>query len=61
MLMFTMVFFSLHLDYKSKKFMYYTYLVTTLLGVFSMLCFVVFLAQTIQGFVGSGDCKFIDI
>lgn len=56
LLIFAIVFFSLHLDYKSKKFVYYIYLVSTLLGVFSMLTFIVLLVQTILGFVGTGDC-----
>lgn len=56
LLILAMVFFSLHLDYKSKKFIYYAYLVSTLLGAFAMLSFIVFLVQVILGFVGSGDC-----
>lgn len=54
-------FFSLHLDYKSKKFIYYTYLVSTILGILSMLSFIVFVAQTVQGFIGTGDCKIFPI
>ena len=54
-------FFSLHLDYKSKKFIYYTYFVSTVLGLLSMLSFIVFLAQTVQGFIGTGDCKLCPI
>jgi hypothetical protein len=61
LLILAMIFFSLHLDYKNKKFIYYGYLVSTLLGVFTMLTFIVFLAQTILGLIGVGDCIFPSI
>ena len=41
LLIFAILFLSLHLDYKSKRFVYYCFLVTTLLGVFAMLTFIV--------------------
>jgi hypothetical protein len=57
LLILAIVFFSLHLDYKAKRFVYYANLVSTLLGVFSFLTFVIFLVQLILGFVGVGDCN----
>lgn len=57
LLIFAILFFSLHLDYKSKRFVYYANLVTTLLGLFAMLTFIVLALQVILGLVGSGDCN----
>lgn len=57
LLILAIIFFSLHLDYKSKRFIYYANLVSTLLGVFSFLTFIIFLIQLILGLVGAGDCK----
>lgn len=57
LLILAIIFFSLHLDYKAKRFVYYANLVSTLLGLFSFLTFIVFLLQTILGFVGVSDCN----
>ncbi len=55
------MFYSLHLDHKNKKFIYFSYLATTIAGILSTISFLVFLVQTIQGFVGKGDCNILFI
>lgn len=53
--MLTMLFFSLHLDYKHKRFIYYSYLVSTVLGFLTILSVIVFVAETIVSIVGPPD------
>lgn len=55
------MFYSLHLDHKNKKFIYFSYLATTIAGILSFISFLVFLVQTIQGFLGKGDCNILFI
>lgn len=57
----TILFYSLHVNYKNKKFIYFTYLITTQLGLFSFLSFIVFFTETMKGFVGTGDCNYFII
>lgn len=54
-----MLFFSLHVDYKQKRFTYYIYLISTQLGLYSFVSFIVYMVQTILGVVGTnGDCNY---
>jgi len=53
------LFFSLHVNYKHKKFIYFIYLISTQLGLFSLISFIVYSVQTIIGIIGiNGDCNY---
>jgi hypothetical protein len=54
-----MFFFSLHLNAKHKRFVYYAYLVSTILGIFTIIAMIVFLASTFLSFIGDPNkaCK----
>jgi len=53
-------FFSIHLNAKDKKYVYYAHLVSTVLGVFTVIAGLVFIVQSFLSILKVGDsCKYL--
>jgi sRNA-binding regulator protein Hfq len=48
-------FFSIHLNSKDKKYLYYTHLISTVLGIFTIVTALVFLVQSFMSFLKIGS------
>jgi hypothetical protein len=57
-LIFSIVFFSLHLTNSNTKFKPYLYAVSTLFGIFSIIVFTVLLVDVVRGLVDGAACTF---
>lgn len=51
-------FFSLHLRANNKRYVYFIYLISTLLGIFMVLTVIIFIVDIIKSLTGEGNCKF---
>ena len=54
-----LVYFSMHLTSRNKKFMPYIYLASTLFGLFSIIIFIVLTFDLIKGLIGDNECKYL--
>lgn len=61
MLVGSMIFFSLHLANRNKRFIPYIYAVSTIFGIFGISVFVVLAVDVIRGLVDNSTCNFIFI
>jgi hypothetical protein len=54
----TIIFFSLHLKSDNKKFIYYIYLISTMMGVFTIVAFILYIVDIVNSFLGTPNRKF---
>ena len=54
-MLYSVVYLSVHLTHSKKKFIYYIYLFSTLFGLFGMMTFVIFMIDAIKGLSGQDN------
>lgn len=56
-ILFATVIFSIHLTHTNKRFIYYIYLFSTILGIIYFVTIIFFVVDIIEGFLGRNSCK----
>lgn len=57
LILFAIIFFSIHLTHTNKKYIYFIYFFSTIFGLFSLATFIIFFIDVIKGFAGLDTCK----